>query len=471
MSRFGGEVTIHDMQNFAESMGSSDIQLSDDIGNVISLGENDFMGDDLGLGMLTNTRVSPVQQNNQSSNNVQVSSFGGDGGIEIGTLEPLDGISLDIPFSSSSNNGHQTNMNSNSFPEISIQKDDSSSPFSFENSQTSSAPNIALSNVPRRNPEEEKKEKADLITKLSRLQSKGFQLTRTFTMDNTLDEIKTEFDRLMDAKNLENSIKFQRQMMMGLVTGMEMMNNKFDPFGWQLDGWSESVHENVDDFDEVFEELYDKYKGRGNTPPEARLLFMLAGSGFMFHMSNNYFRSKMANTSMEDILKNNPALAKQFASAAANAAGPGFGNFMGMAMNVPPQQEPPMMSVPNPGAFFQNSNSPSMGGPPLQTPQNLAAQAQQQSVRREMKGPSGVDDILKTFEEIRRAEVDGPPNMMPPQAPSLGMSPSLQAAAEIQSLHSDDMYSQAESNRTGRTGGRRRKMNSSVVGNTMSLNV
>jgi Family of unknown function (DUF5767) len=329
MSRFGGEVTIHDMQNFAESMGSPDIQLSDDIGNVISLGENDFMGDDLGLGMLSNTRISPAQQSNQSSNNVQVSSFGGDGGIEVGTLEPLDGISLDIPFSSSSsNNGQQTNMNSNSFPEISIQKDDSS-PFSFENSQTSSAPNIALSNVPRKNPEEEKKEKADLLTKLSRLQSKGFQLTRTFTMDNTLDEIKTEFDRLMDAKNLENSIKFQRQMMMGLVTGMEMLNNKFDPFGWQLDGWSESVHENVDDFDEVFEELYDKYKGRGNTPPEARLLFMLAGSGFMFHMSNNYFRSKMANTSMEDILRNNPALAKQFASAAANAAGPGFGNFMG----------------------------------------------------------------------------------------------------------------------------------------------
>jgi len=45
-------------------------------------------------------------------------------------------------------------------------------------------------------------------------------------------------------------------MMMGLVTGMELMNNKFNPFDWKLDGWSESVHENVDDYDEVFEELY-----------------------------------------------------------------------------------------------------------------------------------------------------------------------------------------------------------------------
>ena len=74
-------------------------------------------------------------------------------------------------------------------------------------------------------------------------------------MDNTLEEIKTEYDRLMDARNLEGSIKFQRQMMMGVVTGLELMNNKFNPFDWQLDGWSESVHENVDDYDEVFEEL------------------------------------------------------------------------------------------------------------------------------------------------------------------------------------------------------------------------
>ena len=43
-------------------------------------------------------------------------------------------------------------------------------------------------------------------------------------------------------------------------------------------------------------------------PPEARLLFMLCGSGFMYHMSNSFFRSKMPD--MGDILKKNPELAK-----------------------------------------------------------------------------------------------------------------------------------------------------------------
>jgi hypothetical protein len=288
-------------------------------------------------------------------------------------------------------------------------------------------------------------------------------------MDNTLEEIKTEYDRLMDARNLEGSIKFQRQMMMGVVTGLELMNNKFNPFDWQLDGWSESVHENVDDYDEVFEELYDKYKGRGNMPPEARLLFMMVGSGFMFHMSNSFFRQKMGNMTMDDILKGNPGLAKQMAAAAAQAAGPGFGNFMGAAMGVPQQQsqQPPFnpMTQGNPGAFFQAPNSA--------MPMAAAAPPQ---VRREMKGPSNVDDILQTFKEVREAETGSHPMFSPPPMNSSPNPPAnrgasaSQALQEIQSLASDDVQSMGSS-ATGRTGGNRKRKAQLPMGNTMSLNV
>jgi hypothetical protein len=256
-------------------------------------------------------------------------------------------------------------------------------------------------------------------------------------------------------------------MMMGVVTGLELMNNKFNPFDWQLDGWSESVHENVDDYDEVFEELYDKYKGKGNMPPEARLLFMMVGSGFMFHMSNSFFRQKMGNMTMDDILKGNPALAKQMAAAAAQAAGPGFGNFMGAAMGVPQQQsQPPFnpMTQGNPGAFFQAPNS----AMPM-------AAAAPPPVRREMKGPSNVDDILQTFKEVREAETGSHPLFSPPPMNSSPNPPAnrgasaSQALQELQSLASDDVQSMGSS-ATGRTGNRKRKAQL-PVGNTMSLNV
>jgi hypothetical protein len=294
-------------------------------------------------------------------------------------------------------------------------------------------------------------------------------------MDNALDEIKAEYNRLVDARQLETSIRFQRNMLMGLVTGVEWMNNKFDPFDLKLDGWSEGVHENVEDYDEIFEELYDKYKERGKMPPEARLMFQLAGSGFMCHISNSFFRSKMP--SADDIFKKNPELAKQFAAAAAQQASPGFGNFMGMAMGVPPQQQQGqqqqqqsqgpmgvpmnMASGPAPatiGAFF---NSPQM-------PQQFVAQQPPiQTARPQMKGPSGsgVDDILKIFEEVRIAEDQQQMNF-PSQFPTMNQNPAMAAASELQSLASEDVGSVG----TQQTSGGRRKKRQAPTGNVVTLN-
>lgn len=458
----GSSVTISDMQNFVEGLGSSDIQISSNIGNVIELSGED-LGDDLGASLLTSSRVAPRPAGNGSSQSISASEPIGD--IDIGIGEPLEAISFDIPTG-----------NGGGFPEISINRDSGDSgPSLFSNDQTATGPSINLAAATRLNPEDEKKKKTDLINKLNRLETKGYTLTKHFSMDNTLDEIQMEYDRLVDAKNLEGSIRFQRQCMMGVVTGFEFLNGKFNPFDWQLEGWSESVHENIEDYDEVFEELYDKYKGRGNMPPEAKLMMSLVGSGFMFHMSNSFFRQKMANVSPADIFRNNPDLGKQFAAAAAQQAGPGFGNFMGAAMGMPPQQQqgppvgmPPSMS--GPGAFFQSSN----GAPMPQMPQNMVAQNPPSIQRREMRGPSGVDDVLKTYQEVRAAELESNPLMMsaPPQL--FSQQPAVQAMNEIASIHSrqDEELSQLESVRTGMTGSRRGRRKAAIpVGNTMTLNL
>ena len=461
----GTSVTISDMHNFVENLGSSDVQISSNVGNVIELSGED-LGDDLGASLLTSSRVNSRPANNGSTN---VSAFEPIGDIGVSSLEPLEAISFDIPTGSSS-----------SLPDISINRDSNDGmPQLFSNDQTATGPSISLAAATRVNPEEERKKKIDLINKLNRLETKGYTLSKHFSMDNNLEEIQLEYDRLVDAKNLEGSIRFQRQCLMGVVTGFEFLNGKFNPADWQLDGWSESVHENIEDYDEVFEELYDKYKGRGNMPPEAKLLMTLVGSGFMFHMSNSFFRQKMANVAPSDIFRQNPDLARQFAAAAANQAGPGFGNFMGAAMGMPPgvqQQGPPVglaQQMNNPGAFYQASNG--MGSPPMpQMPQSMAAQAPQSVQRREMRGPSGVDDILKTFQEVRAADLESNPIMMP-QAPAVfSQQPAMQAASEIASIHSrqDDELSQLESVRTGATGQRRGRRKAAIpVANTMTLNL
>jgi len=469
----GSSVTISDMQNFLGGVDEPDIGISSNIGNVIELGGED-LGDDFGASLISNHRISsrPAQGGSSSNSGIQeVSTLDPIGDIGVSSLDPLDPISLDVPSSSSS---------SSLFPEISVSKDQAA-PDLFSNMQTASGPSIPVSAVSRLSPEEERKKKGELLNKLNRLEGKGYNLTKRFTMDNTLEEIQQEFDRLVDAKNLEASLRFQRQMLMGAVTGAEFLNSKFNPFDWELDGWSESVHENIEDFDEVFEELYDKYRGRGNMPPEAKLLMSLVGSGFMFHMSQSFFRSKMSQFNPDDLLRNNPNLARQFAAAAAQQAGPGFGNFMGAAMGVPPSAAPPAAMPPqmpmngsSAGPFYQSSNGFNSSPPMPQAPASMVSQPPSSSgPRREMKGPSGVDDILKTFQEVRAAEVEVNPVMIPPPGPSYHQQPAVQAVSEISSIHSTPMSEMStDTTRTSassRGRGRRKAMPPSA--NTMTLSL
>ena len=48
---------------------------------------------------------------------------------------------------------------------------------------------------------------------------------------------------------VDQSIKFQRRMLVACVSGIEFLNKKFDPFDLELDGWSENVMENQEDYD------------------------------------------------------------------------------------------------------------------------------------------------------------------------------------------------------------------------------
>ncbi len=219
--------------------------------------------------------------------------------------------------------------------------------------------------------------KRELLYQFERLERKGTQLPKKFTMASNLEEMRLELDRLKRDREVDQSVKFQRKVMMTVVTGMELLNNKFDPIGARLDGWSESINDNIDDYDEVFEELHDKYKGKAKMAPEFKLMFMLGGSAFMFHMTNTMFKTQMPG--MEEVLKRNPDLMRQFAAATAST----------MQQNT--AQSNPMMS----GLSGMFSNM--FGGVPQQPPQQSYQQTAPQQ-RTNMKGPTNVDDILRELE-------------------------------------------------------------------------
>lgn len=189
--------------------------------------------------------------------------------------------------------------------------------------------------------EEMLRKKFEYLRKLERFEKKGVSLSKKYTMESNLDEMRGEYEMIVSEREKQSSIRFQGKIMTAVVTALEYLNEKFDPFDLKLDGWSDSVTENIDDYDDIFAELHEKYSSKAKMAPELKLLFQLGGSAVMLHMTNTMFKSAMPG--MDDIMRQNPELMQQFQQAAVNSMGqqnPNFGNFMNGIMQGQ-QQHPP----------------------------------------------------------------------------------------------------------------------------------
>ena len=169
------------------------------------------------------------------------------------------------------------------------------------------------SNVPSEGYKTIEDEKADLLNKINRLNKKGIASSQRLTIYSDIEEIRTEYKRMTYSIEVDRSIKFQRRMLIACVTGLEFLNDKFDPFDLELNGWSQNAMENVDDYDGVFEELYNKYKTKIAVAPEVKLIMMVGGSAMMFHLTNSMFKAAVPNVSQ--VMKQNPDLMRNMVDA------------------------------------------------------------------------------------------------------------------------------------------------------------
>ena len=256
--------------------------------------------------------------------------------------------------------------------------DDSEGSGSGSDAQTTSSASSSVRKPPQRAKtlEEIAAEKQELLYRLERLEANGFKPSRKFNMSSNLDDIKFEYDRMKKQRDVDKSIKFQRKILMAITSGVEFVNNKFDPLSVKLDGWSESIYENLHEYDDVFEELHEKYKSKMKVAPEIKLLMMVGGSAFMFHLTNTLFKSKMPG--LDQILQQNPELAQNVKQAAMNT----------MRQNEASSGNPdPLFGMMMNSAQNMMGPKPPANGPP--------------SSRGQLRGPTGVDDILNMVNRPR----------------------------------------------------------------------
>lgn len=158
-------------------------------------------------------------------------------------------------------------------------------------------------------PEEKRARARTNYSKLQDLvENHGVRLTRHFTISDDPDEMEAEYDMHKERRDKKVQVRFYKNTLLTIVCGIEFLNDKYDPFAFKLKDWSKQIAAEQDDYTEVLEELYEKYKDKGGKmAPEIRLLFMIMMSAITFHLSQTLF----GPGGMKDAIANNPNILNQ----------------------------------------------------------------------------------------------------------------------------------------------------------------
>jgi hypothetical protein len=152
------------------------------------------------------------------------------------------------------------------------------------------------------NEDAENLEKRKILTKLRRYElRRGIKLNTAVSIHTPLEDLQLELELVNKELNLDKTIEQGKKLITLLAFGIEAFNKKYDPLDVYLDGWSASVNEDIDSYDEILEELYDKYYTSIDASPEIKLIMGLTMSAIMYNVShkmlspgNSTFLSKLA---------------------------------------------------------------------------------------------------------------------------------------------------------------------------------
>lgn len=196
---------------------------------------------------------------------------------------------------------------------------------------------------------EKRRKKRAMLKKINEWCDKGIiRQNPNFTMDTPFEEVEDEYESCLDDKRKKDSIKLYGWWFTTFVNTIEYVNNRYDPFDINLDGWGEQVSDDMESYEEIFAELHEKYKG-GKLAPELSLLLRLGFSAAMVNFTNKALSA--ATPGFNDVIRQSPELMRLFTNATVETMSkqsPAMGFMNSMMGNAPQQQQFPGQAPPPP---------------------------------------------------------------------------------------------------------------------------
>jgi hypothetical protein len=212
-----------------------------------------------------------------------------------------------------------------------------------------------------------------------------------------------ELEFIRKEKDMDRSVQQFSEWFVTGMGGLEWSSKNvgmMKAFGLQLDGLSEAAQMKVGDMEEDFEELYDLYGDKLRMHPLVRIPIRTCMMVYMVHLTNQMVQ-KSPIPNLDQVLKSNPEIARQLATAAMQnqtqsrappqqrfsppAENPmaGLANFMSSMIPPQPQQRP------------QTIKSP-VKMPSRPNPQPAAAAVQPRVEMKPPTIPADISELLKT---------------------------------------------------------------------------
>jgi len=168
-------------------------------------------------------------------------------------------------------------------------------------------------------PQQQRLKRLEKFMQLKYIKEKfNVSLSKEYTINSDYNEMCAEVEFHTNYHKRRNGIEFWKSTFVYSSKGVEYLNKMFDPFGFDLNGWSDHFSAiDANSNDDIFGELYDKYKSKlDGYSVEFRAMLMFAGSAGAFVTANS-----VANVpGMAKIKETNPELYDKIKANVANIA-------------------------------------------------------------------------------------------------------------------------------------------------------
>lgn len=133
-----------------------------------------------------------------------------------------------------------------------------------------------------------RQEKNALLAELELLESQGYTSKIKFNETSDLEQLRDAVDRLKKVRAAKGGVAICKKLLVNTVSLVEWANDRYDPVGAKLHGWSNQIQAETDEgeFDDVLMRCWERYGAIfGEVNPLIELVFAVALSGAMYHIT------------------------------------------------------------------------------------------------------------------------------------------------------------------------------------------